>query len=678
MISLMTKIFKKPRLVKDLPFLPALERKANVSADLQHQVATSLQEFLTGQDRALAAADSKFLALGQDIQNLYSDTSTLAQKIRESAGVIAGDEDESILARLGLSIRDSLTSLEACQDDVGVNLQHVDNLSQQLRDFYLMCPVLERIAHYLRIIGLNMCVECSQSPEATKLFMVNAHEIKKFAESVVEITANLQDDSSTARGDLLTVHGRISQGLTQLQDLAHSASQIIREAFQKIEELIQLALAAMEQASGRSQGIANQVGDIVVAIQFHDSMNQRLEHVHDSLHDAVRRCLAEGADSGSKQEKAERMADVRALITLQAGQIREIISGIKEVFGQNRSAFAEIGTEVAGLAAILVSLGSDRDQDLSNPSEVPEDSFAALQAALHQLRPLLNQGRDQVIQMEETGSQATETAGRLLRHIDQVRAIRHETLIKSLNSIVKACRLGQKGRAMAVLAEEMKRLSDQSGDFVVDVEEIHDRIGQTITKLQAQDQEELAVELTDASLDRDIEETSKAYELFNRGSAAALQQARELEGVIFRISADLNFLPTLATELTKNLEQLEELAERLLPWAGELSAEAKAEAAKLAARYTMEQERLVHHQVVGGADNSLEIAAEKCPQAEGAIPGSDDLDDFELFADDNDDLGAGEEATMVTTPSDSPPGPAEKKKEKEKADDDFGDNIELF
>ncbi|MEN8258114.1 MAG: hypothetical protein ABFS09_09675 [Thermodesulfobacteriota bacterium] len=675
MTSLLTNFFNKPRRMADRPFLFFFNKKQKISADFQQQVANSLQEFISSQEKALAAADSKFLALGQDMQNLYSDTSALALKIRESAGLIAGDEDESVLTRLGLSIRDSLTTLETCQDDVGANLQHIDNLSKQLHDFYRMCPVLERIAHYLRIIGLNMCVECSQSPEATKLFMVNAHEIKKFAENVVEITGMLQDDSSTARKDLLTVHGHISQGLTELQDLAHSASQIIREAFQKIEELIQLALAAMEQASGRSQVIASQVGDIVVAIQFHDSMNQRLEHVHDSLHDAVRRCLAESEGSASEQKKPERMADLRALITLQAGQIREIISGIEEVFGQNRNAFAEIGKEVAGLAAILVSLATDRDQGLSSPSEVPADSFAALQSALHQLGPLLNQGRDQVVQMEDTGSQATETAGRLLRHIDQVRAIRHETLIKSLNSIVKACRLGQKGRAIAVLAEEMKKLSDQSGDFVVDVEKIHTRIGQAISKLQVQDQEKLAEDHTGPSLDRDIKETSQAYELFARGSATALQQARELEEVIAQISTDLDFLPTLARELSKNLGQLEELAERLSPWASELSSEAKAEAAKLATRYTMDQERLVHQQVVGADNTSFEIAAEKSPQAEGEIPAGDELDDFELFADDNDDLDGGEEATMsAAAPSDTPPGPPEERKD----DDDFGDNIELF
>ena len=624
----------------------------SLSTDFVQEIANGLSTFISSQERALEDAESRFLQLGQEMQALYAETSGLTQQIRDSAELIGGSGDDSVLSRLGRSVSGSLTTLEDCQKDVGVCLQQVEAVGGRFNEFHHMCPVLEKIAMFLRVIGLNLCIECSQSREATELFMANAHEIKKFAENVIEITEKIREDSQKARINLISMYGEIAIGQKQMQNLADTATRIVQEAFQKIEDLMNISLNAMEQAGLRSQTISQEIGEIVMGIQFHDNMSQRIEHIHETLSEVAGHCETDNFAAEPEEKKTERIADARTIIVLQSGQIREIISEIEEVYQQHRGAFSEIGNEVEGLAGMLVSLTSREVQDShSSPNPVKkEDPFATLQLAIFELKQLLGHGSEQFMQIQKVGMDTSATASRLLNHIDQVRVISHKTHIQSLNSIIKANQLGEKGRTIEVLANEIKTLSSQSDIFVADVEKIHDFISKAIVTLQVQTVEDTSgSRFNTTSLDREIEESTKAYDQFVANSTTTLQNAGALDDKISQISSGLDFLPVLAQALRENLRQLDELVERLTPWTGEMSDELKTEASRLAERYTMAKERIVHQQLFADSEDEnvndsmddLEMfdsfESNAVPDNSKIIEDDSDLDGLELFVEDDDD-----------------------------------------
>ncbi len=589
-----------------------------LSPEFIQEIATNLDKFIRDQQNDIARADSSFLTLGQDMQQLYGKTTELTDKIRRSTEIISGNGETGVLSRLGRSITGALGELETRQDEVSSSLHQVAIVSKGMNDFHAMCPALENIAKFLRVIGLNICVECAQSPEASSLFMTNAEEIKDFAEEVIQINKEIRYDSEHTRDVLTASHKNIGNSLARIQSLSSSAAKIVEEAFSKIQQLMNLSLAAMDQATGHSGKISGQVGEIVIGIQFHDNMSQRIEHIHTALQEASFRCTAEEQNSTD----TEKMAEVHAITAIQAGQIREVIAGIEDVFQVNRQAFAEIGNEVSGLAEVLVSLTSGNNEPHSSfKTKQQKDSFATLQSALLELRQLLDYGTEQIGLIQEANTEASDTAVRLEKHIGLLRSISDDTHIKAINTIILANHLGPEGRTIEILAKEIKEIASQSNTFVVDVEKVYQLLSQSITALQTQGGDETApADSHSALLNSNIQETTSAYHSFEDDSAAALLYADELGKEITQISDNLEFLPTLAATLKDNLTKLDELTQQLSPWAGQMSAEAKAQAAMLAERYTMDEERLIHQQVFDKTEES-------------------DTEDIELFGEDSDEMG---------------------------------------
>ncbi|MCP4692936.1 MAG: hypothetical protein GY859_33150, partial [Desulfobacterales bacterium] len=197
---------------------------------------------------------------------------------------------------------------------------------------------------------------------------------------------------------------------------------------------------------------------------------------------------------------------------------------------------------------------------------------------------------------------ASETTARLSASAEQVRGISMETHIMALNAIVKAAHLGERGLALEVLAQEVKKLSNQSNAFTVDVNDLLASI--TGSSLQLKERsftttdDGSAKKGAGASLDEGVGEITRAYTKFKEDSSEVSQRAESLTDRISRTRSGLEFLPALADKLTELRAQLNGVGRALSPWAGQAGEAFDDEAEKLADKYTMDQERVVHGQLI--------------------------------------------------------------------------------
>jgi hypothetical protein len=304
------------------------------------------------------------------------------------------------------------------------------------------------------------------------------------------------------------------------------------------------------------------------------------------------------------------------MLHLQVAQLKRVISEINTIHQESILAFEGMSNEVSELVRDLAGAGlwagsqlknrEAGEDDHSDPSSstgmTTEDPFVPLRSALLRLHQILDQSRDLFEQIQRTAVRASETTERLTSSMEQVRLISLETHIKALNAIVKAARLGEEGRPLVVLAQEMKELSDQSSTFVANMEGILASMATSSQALRptiSYKSKEMSLS-GDArvSLDESTQEISCAYVQFEEDSLNAFQRAETLKNVISRARADLAFLPALANKLTGHVVQLEEITQTLNPWASYGDKDLAAEVDKLTERYTMQRERVVHRQVI--------------------------------------------------------------------------------
>jgi len=587
--------------------------------------------------------EPKFIRLGQKLQTVYADSKGLGQLTVNAAQTIAGGSEDSLLARIGNLARQSLEDLRYSQKEIDQSLEKVDQGVAHLAGLYRMCSAIDKTAMVLHVVGLNIAVESCASLESRTMFQVFAEEIKQLSRKINAISQNIRDDSSQASNNQLLDHQKILEGLAQLQTLTTAAEKTVVEAVERINQLMALSFEGLEKAGHISREISHQTGEIVVSIQFHDISRQQMEHIADALKDAENLLHDPNALSATKADRSRIMAKAHSILLLQLEQLKLVIAEIDNAHQKAETAFEKIGIEILNLVESLnpVDTGPAR-------SEQELDPFLALKAGLENLQKLFNQGQGLSRQMEQIADHASQAASTLTKHIDQVRSISLDLHLKALNAVVKTAHLNDKGKTLEVLAQEVNRLSNQSITFVNNVVGVLESITylskalaeHTWNKTNAQS----GAEGVKDSLTTGIEAITGAYNGFKADTQSIAKYSEDLESSIRQIRAELGFLSKLTARLNQHLVALQDLVTGLAPWSTEIHGTLGHEIKNLSERYTMQKERDIHNELFNNNATPLSPAG---PTADRPEP---------------------VETAVVQSPA----------PEKDKKEEDFGSNVELF
>lgn len=570
------------------------------------EIPNRLAEFSDSLKSVSDSAEPDFMKIGNNLQSIYSDTKTLTQQAVNTVRRFGEKSDESFLASVEQLVKESLADLNKCRDEVATNLAQVDMIADHLGELFEKCSVVEKIAVFLKVVGLNIGIESTRSSESKEMFMVIGQEIQQLSVKVMGITQSIREDSKAAGSRQMSTHKEINAGLDELRKLSDDVEMTVRRAVQEIKQLMELSLDTLEKAGEHSRKITHQIGEIVVGIQLHDSMNQRIDHVIQALGDAG---ALLSKDNPEKLNARETTGVACSIFEIQKAQMRQMISEIAAVDERSRTALGEIAGEAEQLALSLSALGYRHSRDAQNGTAEDKDPFESLESAIRHLNDLMANGTRLVDRIRQIASQSSDTAFRLSDHMKHVREINFETHIKALNAIINAAHLGERGRTLEVLAQEMKRLSSQSNDFVLDVETILDTVSVAVEGLRTRID---GSDITEGSLDRGIRDIARAYSTFGQDSRDAVHRSEELKQAILETTVYLDFLPKLAEELENRLETLEEL-ETALKSQAFCQDYSETEMKSLIDKYTMQKERDIHAMAI---DKSPDVFLFDSPELE--------------------------------------------------------------
>lgn len=573
-----------------------------------------LTEISAALESASEGVEPKFMELGEELQAVFFDATGLTDQISEKVKLFGEDSDESLLAKVRRRVENCLEELRDFRTEVSKKTDHINKLVDYLGHLHKRCDAFEQTTMFIRVVGLNVGVESTRSAECREMFSVVAEEIKKVSEKITDITKTILKDSKTEQARQVATSGGISEGMNHLDILAQDGENAVRQAVRHIEQLIRISIETLEDAGTHTEEISRQVGEIVQGIQFHDNMNQRIEHITNALEDVKKLCDRGGETAEPGGTKAERFGRAYAILEIQEAQLERVISEVDLVHQKTHEAFEKIKSKVSGLAESLPSFDSNGGSGRPEGNSSSEDPVSALKSALDQLQTIQGKGRRLVERITETTSHASETVANLSDHTKRVRRISLDTHIMALNAIVKAAHLGENGRTQEVLAQEIRSLSKRSDAFVEDVESNIEQINlsaKDLTGVRIEEEEKGFTDIAPAeSLDKEVEELTRAYASFLEDSAVIIQRAEALQAAITRAGNGLDFISLLAQELGDHLTAVSDVRKMFSPWATAGHGGSQDEASMLAERYTMVEEREIHERALGIKDDEVELFGE--------------------------------------------------------------------
>ena len=620
--------------------------------------------------RVCTNSEPRFLGIGEKLQAFYFEADALSRQTLDSVKLVSGEGSESVLEKVKGISRDALDELEDRQARVTGNLQNANSMVENLGGLFSVCSALDKISQSLRVVGVNIGIEGAKSEQSQEKFSGFSTDIKSLSEKISKIAESVHDDVSSAMVALKSTCGEIASGVNRLERLAQDAGDTVDGAVRRVAEITEILFETMENTGKSSREISQRVGDIVMAIQFHDNMRQRVEHIVHAFDEV--QTLLKDPDAVGKivRPTPGKKAEAFSVLKLQAAQLAQIISEITDIYQSVVQAFDDIRAHVDGLGAGLSSLDAREVDGIIKCEEAVRGPMDFLKTSLKALSSLLADGRGLINGMRGAAVHASDVAERVALHTSEVHGISIETHMMALNAIVKSAHLGNAGRVFEILAQEVKRLSDRAMQFAGDTEHSLALISSSTRALRDESsggKARLAGEgEAKALLRTGFEEITSDYALFSENCLAVQNRSKQLKTDISGVMDGLSFLPELADALTRQLKEMEALMSAWEPLGTEKKELTQIEIDQLLKHYTMAQEREIHSEMMGGAVAGAAVGEMSGVTSESAT------EDMVLFDDDSEIIShesVKEEEVKLSLPE----SVVEKTENA-----DFDDNIELF
>ncbi len=537
--------------------------QSTTQKDNMEPLATCLSDITESLKSFSDGAETDFILLGIGLQSVHTNVSELTDNMLDAAKRMGSDEDTGVLPGVKNIVNNSLKEIKSCQDQTDTNLTQINALVERMGDLYVTSEQIKKFAKFLHAVALNIFVENARTDESFKLFSDIAQEIKELYGKITTIANGVYENVENAHAIHVSIHDKIAHGMTKLHTLTREAHEAVHESIAEAGQLMSFSAKTIEDAGMRSREISGQVSEIVMGVQFHDNMRQRIDHIIGQMNDLSTLYAPAAAQSDAGEAETVDNAYVCSVIKDQGTALKDVILEVEDVFEKNMQATEEIKKEVDKLLQGFWVLKSMDTEGHDRKVHIGDDPFSSLKAALTQLHKILDESKRLFEELQDSAVQAADIAAMLSEQLKDVRDISRDTHIKALNSIISADRLGEKGSTLRVLSQEMKELAAQSDVFVDEVENIIESIAESAREIgrremvmdEAEDTEKIAM----LTLDSAIEKISSEYEKFRKDSDDSYHRAMDLKKAISATLLSLDFFHGLSGGLNEYHKTFEKL-----------------------------------------------------------------------------------------------------------------------
>jgi len=410
-----------------------------------------------------------------------------------------------------------------------------------------------------------------------------------------------------------------------------------RQSLTLLSSIVDRCSSSAGRISATSQEVTNDLGEVVFSLQAHDTVRQQIEHVAEALEELAARMPSSGPfPTSGTGEEGGLVVEVGVLCQIQAEQLRhasaELMNAVESIIAHLRD-----------IAVKETAMSSDTQELVGVTDQAGSSFFSEMGKDLESVMASLSATVATSRQLSEVMTNAAETVGGIFGFVHDIETIAYDIKLTALNFLIKARALGRAGSGLGVLADAIRRLSDEAREQAAGVTGILNEV-KAVTDCMCQEAiaESAAMEEKVSEMQRDVEETLSSLQEMSGGVGQALVCANAMAG---QLSDDINTLTsgiTVHRHMAGILTETGVALEGIVSGAKELTPEAEwsATTERLRAlddRYTMHSERNIHAAVVnaltgGDEEGDWQLAAPVQGEAPATGGGSDDLgDNVELF-----------------------------------------------
>jgi methyl-accepting chemotaxis protein len=573
----------------------------------------------------IADREDDFLQIGSGVRELSQMARDLAQGSVDLAAQASGHSLQEGMQDLQTSMQ-KMGSTQG-QTDLSQILQRCEALSSPISQLQQEMSSFRPILKHLRVLAMSIRIESARLGTEGSRFHGLAQDVEALGQKTDSYSREVADKTDQLWQRLQELQAKVDSARKE-QDT--KVAPLVQGVQSRVDELSRLQ-ALSERISGsvsqRSQNIKEQIEEIYSSVQFHDITRQQVEHVQHVLAE-VQGVLQSELGGDQQEEAADLVSWLGDVCGLQIRQLEATRSELGQAMQRIRQSLESINTAVGEQEKEL--------QDFPGLESSAEKSvLGSLERDAAELRTRLQSATSSfsevISNLEGMAEVLKETEG----FLGTLQEIGDEVELIALNASINSAHIGDRGRPLGVLAEAIRKLSQEAKHLVQRVAQALQEISSQAQNFQsqaqeaksrAQETEELCTAL-DQVISRIAQANTQVSELYSAlqdKSGHLLQRIQALVdklGLQFQVEEDMDWA----------MYRLQEVQDQVYTYVSrERQAKHSQRLHSILQRYTMESERLVHLAFSGQEQ-------EQDPEAQAAkdFSQTEDMDEFgdnvELF-----------------------------------------------
>lgn len=525
--------------------------------------------------RVTGSADRTFLEIGGTLGHAVDVFGRLSATLAALGDQLHGDDAARAIASMEQAMQ-ATTRLSEGENRATPLLMRLQDLTQEAGQ---QLNGLQHILGEVAALAINGKIQAVQVAARGLDFSVFTSEVGRLGQLAQQATGQVAIRLRVVNAGIVSARAAAADFERNEAAELDTVRQRLTESLSSLARRRQMAARAAETVAAHSQQVGRRIAATVAELQINDNVSQRLEHVRTVLRTL---CLPDAGDA----------ALAAPAMLLQARQLRGGAEDYRaEVDGlvRNLRALAADAAAIQAEAetAFSGSGGGLFMQDIARDIARAGQLLGAYAGARQRIQGVV----DQV-------SRAFQA---MAADLAKIRSIDADMRIMGLNATLKCGRLGNEGRALGVVAHELRANSKRTEEYTQAIAAILARIMELSGELASASEAEQAIERTiplevmteSAAALTTLGDTLSAALDTLRGETAAVAQG--LDGTAGGITIH-HQMASAALDAAARLETL-------VP-ADSASAAGPAVRDELARRlqplYTMERERAIHRALLGG------------------------------------------------------------------------------
>ena len=496
----------------------------------------SLDGLIVELDKLPNLTEKSFLAVCASLHDLSGRLQGISEKAGQAALIMSGPDMLSVIAGLRNALRCmeehlATTNRTASRAVAGLGLiiGELDDIRQLMADFK------ERVGT-LRMLKMITNIQGACLTKGAAGFQKVAADIGTLSHNVQTKSAAIMDKKRVLSAELHKAVTMVSALQDSQRDLTGRFVADIRHGIVSLADMHEKCSMAAEQIAGRSVAISHELSEVVVALQFQDITRQQLEH--------ARKALAEVQSQLRKALREDPVSDLPistgSICALQAAQIANSNNELK-------GAVARIVNNLEGLAREASTASAGVHNLFGLAGSVGQSSIVEIETGLSSVLTAFTENMTTAGHLTRIMLAVTTAMGELTSFAEDIDFIGSEIKLIALNAIIKAAQAGKDGAAFGVIAATVKQQSEEICKQASTINATIGKITVHVKMLQAElPSEEIA-----------SSEVQTVPDNIGRDMAAAIVTLKSLSGTVMDLLAQTDNTATgLAADIGTSIDCL--------------------------------------------------------------------------------------------------------------------------